>query len=262
MKAGKVILMGAGPGAPDLLTLRAVRLLQQAEVVLFDRLVHPEILEWASPQAEMLYVGKEKGLCSHQRQMQIHRLLVDKALEGKLVVRLKGGDPFVFGRGGEEALILHQHGVSFEIVPGISSSMAVPALAGIPVTHRGIASSFAVFTGHEATDGQATGIDWDSAARIPTAVFLMGVKQLPVIVRKLQEHGRSPNTPVALIERGSTPEEVVVVGELHNIVDKAAAVRPPAVIVVGDVVTLRQQWEGSLMNPLFFSELSVQESAA
>jgi len=237
-KTGKVYLVGAGPGDRDLITVRGLRLLQQAEVVVYDRLIDPGLLEEVHPAAECIYVGKRAG--HHFRpQEEINALLVAKAKEGHTVVRLKGGDPFVFGRGGEEALVLAEAGIPFEVVPGISSSVAVPAYAGIPVTHRGIASSFTVITGHgcESPDGEH---DWEALAQIDTLVILMGVGRLAQIAGVLLKHGRAADTPVAVIRCGTTLDQDVITGTLADIDTLAGAVQPPATIVVGDVVRLRE----------------------
>ncbi len=242
-----VYLVGAGPGDPGLLTLRAAELLKQAEVVLYDRLVSPAVLEMSAPEAERVYAGKDRGDSSPRRQARVIDLMIEFARAGKTVVRLKGGDPFVFGRGGEEALALRKEGIACEIIPGISASVAAPAAAGIPVTHRGIASAFGVFAGHEAgtagTDGKS-GIDWDAAARMPTAVFLMGVERLPRIVAALRENGRDAATPVAVVESATRPEQRVVTGTLENIVEAAAHLSPPAAVIVGEVVNLRNDLNG------------------
>jgi len=239
MAFGKVYLVGAGPGAVDLLTLRAVRALEAADIVFYDRLANRDILEIAA-KAERVYVGKRPGEDSAARQNRIHTLMIGHAREGRAVVRLKGGDPFVFGRGGEEALALNEAGIQVEVVPGISSCVAGPAAAMIPVTFRGAAGAFGVFAGHTADGAAGSTIDWSVAARMDTAVFLMGVKRLPHIVERLIAHGRSPNTPIALIERATLPEERVVAGTLADIAAKSAGVRSPAVIIVGAVVELHQ----------------------
>ena len=239
-RQGSVFLVGAGPGAPDLLTVRAVRLLEQAEVVLYDRLVDPAILKLVTPSAEKIYVGKNRGEPSGLRQRRIHTLMIGHARAGRNVVRLKGGDPYVFGRGGEEMLSLAEAGIEVEVVPGISSSITAPALANIPVTHRGLANSFAVFAGHPGEDPQCQEIDWQAAARVDTAVFLMGVSRLPIIVGNLLRLGRAMDTPIALIEKASRENQKVVTGTLGNILDKAADVKPPATIVVGEVVNVRE----------------------
>lgn len=241
MKQGSAYIVGAGPGAVDLLTLRAYRLLCSADVILFDRLVNPQILDLARRDALMIDVGKRLRQSSAARQNTIHLLLAEHVRAGKKVVRLKGGDPFVFGRGGEEVLALAEEGIHVEVVPGISSSVAVPASAGIPVTMRGMASSFGVFTGHPAEDSDHDGIDWDAAARVGTAVFLMGVGRLSHLVSQLLAHERSPQTPIAIVANGTLPNEQVVVGTLQTIVSKAGNISPPATIIVGEVVHLRER---------------------
>jgi uroporphyrin-III C-methyltransferase len=242
---GKVFLVGAGPGDPELITLKGVNALRQADVVMYDRLAHPDLLNHAPAHAARVYVGKLPGKGGTPKQELINKMLIEFAQQGKTVVRLKGGDPFVFGRGGEEAIVLNEAGIPFEVVPGISSAIAVAEAALIPVTHRHMATAFAVFAGHEANDGAistgASGTDWELAARIPTAVFLMGVERLPIIVRELIAHGRKADTPVALIENGSLPEQRVIVGTLSDIVAKAVSVQPPATVIVGEVVSLRER---------------------
>lgn len=244
---GKVYLVGAGPGDPELITVRGLNLLRQATVVLYDRLVHPQLLQEAPADAHQLYVGKEEHLhCVPQGQ--INQLLVAYARRGECVVRLKGGDPFVFGRGGEEAEALSEAGVPFEIVPGVSSAIAAPAYAGIPLTHRRYASSFAVITGHEesgeATSGGTTTHNWAKlATAVDTLVVLMGLKTLPHIVAQLLQHGRAPETPVALVRWGTRREQETVVGTLQDIVRKAKERKfsSPAVTIIGEVVTLRDR---------------------
>jgi uroporphyrinogen III methyltransferase / synthase len=247
---GKVFLVGAGPGDPRLITVRGVECLRQADVVVYDRLASPELLEHVPPGAERIFVGK--GPRNHtMTQDEINALLVERGLSGHRVVRLKGGDPYVFGRGGEEALELERAGIPFEVVPGITSSIAGPSFAGIPVTHRGIATSFAVITGHEDPTRESSSIRWDGLANGPdTLVFLMGVERLESIVENLLRAGRPEHQPVAAIRWATTPDQEVVVGTLGNIVEQvqAANLRPPAVLVVGDVVALRESldWRGRL----------------
>jgi uroporphyrinogen III methyltransferase / synthase len=241
-----VYLVGAGPGDPGLITVRGLKLVQQAEVVIYDRLVHPEIVQEAPAEALRIYVGKETGV-HYVPQEQINELLVTYAQQGRRVVRLKGGDPFVFGRGGEEAKALVDAGIPFEIVPGISSAIAVPAYAGIPVTHRKVATSFVVVTGHEEGGKDVASRDWAAlATTVDTLVVLMGVKGLTKIVAQLLAHGRSPQTPVALIHWGTTSEQQTVTGTLADIIAKATAagLEPPVVTVIGEVVALREhlQW--------------------
>ncbi len=251
--SGKVYLVGAGPGDPKLLTLRGLECLQRAEVVVYDRLVDPALLLYAPLQAECIYAGKERG---HHTlpQEEINALLIDRARQGKVVVRLKGGDPFVFGRGGEEAEALAAAGIPFEVVPGVSSAVAVPAAAGIPVTHRALASSFTVVAGHEGAGSATPQLDWAALARSGgTLVFLMGVTNLPEIVTQLVSHGRSPQTPVALVRWGTWPEQETITGTLADITARAAARHfgPPAVIVVGEVVALRERLGRAEQLPLF-----------
>ena len=237
---GKAYLVGAGPGNADLITLRGWRLLQAADVIVYDRLVAPELLQAARPAAELIYVGK--GPRRHSAdQEEINRLLVDRVRAGYQVVRLKGGDPFVFGRGGEEALALHGAGLPFEIVPGISSALAVPAYAGIPVTQRGVATSFAVVTGHECAASSHT--DWHALAQIPTLVVLMGVEQIAAIVDRLVAAGRAIDTPAAAIQWGCTPQQRVVPATLESLpfAIAAAGLEAPAVIVIGEVAALHEQ---------------------
>lgn len=239
MAEGKVLLVGAGPGAPDLIAVRGIAALRQADVVLYDRLTHPALLDHAPAHAERIYCGRAPGAPGVDRQSRIHRLMIHHATLGRVVVRLKGGDPFVFGRGGEEMIALAEAGVPFEVVPGVSSSVGVPGMALIPVTHRGVASAFAVFAGHEADDAWSPGVDWDVAARIPTAVFLMGVERMGTIVERLVAHGRPIDTPVAVIQAGTLEHERVYTGTLGTIFGLAGHVRPPATVVVGQVVALR-----------------------
>jgi uroporphyrinogen III methyltransferase/synthase len=238
MKTGKVYLVGAGPGDPGLLTVRGLQLLQSAKVIVYDQLVNPVLLEEAPPIAIRIFAGKQAGRhCMAQEE--INRILVDHARLGYEVVRLKGGDPFVFGRGGEEAEALADAEIPFEIIPGVSSAVAVPAYAGIPLTHRKFASSFTVVTGHETHKAQSA-VDWGKlAAAVETLVILMGLKNLPRIAAELIEHGLSPETPVAVVRWGTTSEQETVTGTLADIVDKTAHVKSPVVIVVGKVVNLR-----------------------
>ena len=238
-QAGRVYLVGAGPGDPKLITARGLEVLRRADVVVYDRLVSPALLEEAPADAELVYAGKAPG--GHcMSQEGINALLVHEARLGKAVVRLKGGDPFVFGRGAEEALACVEAGVPWEVVPGVSSVVGVTARAGIPVTTRGYGGSFAVATAHRAEDGSDP-LDWGALARMDTLVVLMGVERLGEVVERLRAHGRAAETPVALVENGTLPDERVVAGTLADIVERAirARVRPPAVIVVGEVVRLR-----------------------
>jgi len=252
----KVYLIGAGPGDPGLITVKGLTYLRQADVILYDRLVHPQLLAEASSAAELIDVGKEPKL--HRRpQNEINDLLIAKAREGKTVVRLKGGDPFVFGRGGEEAQALAEAGIPFEVIPGVTSAIAVPAYAGIPVTHRDFASTFTVVTGH--TCGPDSVIDWEALPKSGTLVFLMGVRHLPEIVEQLVAHGRAPETPAAVIEWGTTTAQVVVRGILADIAEKSREIGPPATLIVGEVVKLSEQltWFDPLSNAESCQEISI-----
>jgi uroporphyrinogen III methyltransferase/synthase len=241
MKRGRVALVGAGPGDPGLLTVRASRCLEEAEVIVYDRLVNPALLDLAPPDTLRIFAGKRAG--AHcLPQAAINALLVHHAEAGRFVVRLKSGDPFVFGRGGEEALALAKAGIAFEIVPGISSAIAVPAYAGIPVTHRGIAASFAVLTGHEDPSKTGEAVDWRKlATAVDTLVVLMAAATFPRIVGALLAHGRAPETPVALIRWGTTEAQEVRVGTLADIVERARGFEAPLVAVIGEVVALRKR---------------------
>jgi uroporphyrinogen III methyltransferase/synthase len=240
MTTGKVFLVGAGPGDPGLLTVRGLELLRHTPVIVYDQLVNPALLEEAGPQAIKIFVGKRAGRhCIAQGE--INSVLIAHARAGEDVIRLKGGDPFVFGRGGEEAEALADAGIPFEIVPGVSSAVAVPAYAGIPLTHRKLASSFAVVTGHESRKLESS-VQWDKlATAVDTLVILMGLRNLQQITTALLSHGLAPGTPVAVISRGTTQEQETVTGTVSDIVDKAAHLDSPAVIVVGRVVGLQQR---------------------
>lgn len=241
-RAGTVALVGAGPGDPGLLTVRGRRLLRRAEVVVYDRLVDPRVVALAPPDALRIFAGKASGRHSLP-QDEINRLLILHARRGRRVVRLKGGDPFVFGRGGEEAEALRAAGLRVVVVPGVSAAVAVPAYAGIPVTHRGLASSFAVVTGHEMV-GKGAEVDWGKlATAVDTLVVLMGLANLGAISRRLAAHGRPATTPVAVIANGTTDEQHVVVGTLADIADRVAVggIASPATIVIGEVVRLRHR---------------------
>lgn len=231
---GKVYLVGGGPGDPDLITVKGLELLRSADVVLYDRLVAPQLLNETRETAELIPVGKTPGQHAFT-QAEIDDLLVAKAQTAKIIVRLKGGDPFIFGQGGEECQVLAEAGIPFEVVPGISSAFAVPAYAGIPLTHRQYASQFTVVTAHGCNGGLP---DWNNLPHQGTLVFLMGVARLPEIVVGLQAHGWAAGTPVAVIHSGTTPEQEVVVGTLDRIAIQAAHLTSPSVIVVGEVVTL------------------------
>lgn len=251
-KRGKVYLVGAGPGDPELLTLKGLRALQEADVVVYDRLANPQLLEWARPDAERVYVGKEAR--NHPSpQADINELLVRHAREGKVVCRLKGGDPFIFGRGGEEAERVIQAGIPWEYIPGISSFIAAPGYAGIPVTYRGLCSTFAVVTAHEDPTKPSSMLRWDHLASLDTVVFLMGVERLERIVERLLAEGRAAETPVAVVSWGTLPRQRTVEGCLANIVERvrAAELKPPAVTVVGAVAGLRGRLRWWDNQPLF-----------
>lgn len=239
---GKVYLVGAGPGDPDLITRKGLRLIQSADVLVFDRLIPLELLDEARSDAEFINAGKSPT--KHRLdQGTINEVIVDRALRGKIVVRLKGGDPLVFGRGSEEALACVQAGVPFEIVPGISSSYAVPAYAGIPLTHRNISSTFTVIAGHEDPAKPESSINYEALAHVGgTIVVLMGIKRMAQILARLVEAGLDPDTPAAVIEWGTTPEQRVIEGNVTNLAElsEAGQVQSPATIVIGDVVRLRQ----------------------
>ncbi len=239
MAYGKVYLVGAGPGDPQLLTIKAVKVLKEADVVIYDRLVGEEILCLAPQSAEMIYVGKRTG--KHEvPQDKITELIVEKAQGGGKIVRLKGGDPFIFGRGGEEAEALVEKGIQFEVVPGVSSSVAAPMYAGIPLTHRDYAASVAIITGHRAGDAEKT-IDWVKIANaVDTMVILMGVESLDGIVDKLLEGGISADKPVAMVESGTYPKQRTLISTLSKIVKEAEdkQIKPPSVIVIGEVANL------------------------
>ena len=239
---GRVYLVGAGPGDPDLITRKGIRLIQTADVLVFDRLIPLELLDEARADAE--YINAGKAPVKHRlNQETINDIIVDRALQGKMVVRLKGGDPLVFGRGSEEALACHQAGIAFEIVPGISSSYAVPAYAGIPLTHRHMSSAFTVITGHEDPTKPGSSINYDAVARSGgTIVILMGVKQMAQVLTRLIEAGLHPETPAAIIEWGTTPYQRVVEDKVIALSERAAieGIQSPATIVVGEVVRLRQ----------------------
>ena len=257
--AGMVYLVGAGPGDYRLISVRACDCLKKAQVVVYDRLADHRILRYAPDEAEYIYVGKASSRHT-MKQADINQLLVDKAKEGKCVVRLKGGDPFVFGRGGEEALLLEKNGLPFDIVPGITSAIAVAAYAGIPVTHRAIATSFAVVTGHEDPEKTESGMQWDKlATAVDTLVFLMGVENLPHITTQLIANGRAADTPAAVIRWGTTPQQKTLITTVGNAVADVAAqgMTPPAIFVVGEVVNLRQGLRWFDERPLFGQRILV-----
>jgi len=252
-KKGIVYLVGAGPGDIGLLTVKGMHCLQKAEVVIYDFHLNAQILNYINHGAEFIYAGKQGGRHT-MTQDEINAAIVQKAKEGKNVCRLKGGDPFVFGRGGEEAQVLAKEGIPFEVVPGVSSSVAAPAYAGIPLTHRLYSSSFAVIPGYEDTTKEESSIDWAKLATgVGTLVFLMAVKNIEVLTEKLIEHGRSPETPVAVIRWGTRPDQKTLVSTLKDIAKlvREKDIRPPAVTVVGDVVNLREELNWYEKKPMF-----------
>ena len=243
MKKGKAYIIGAGPGDFELLTLKAKRIIENADCIIYDRLISEDILKLAKKDAELIYLGKgntEGGLI----QDEINQTLTNKCLEGKNVARVKGGDPFVFGRGGEEIEVLFKNEIEFEVVPGITSSISVPAYAGIPVTHRGLARSFHIFTGHTMENGKWH--NFENIAKLEgTLVFLMGVKNLDLIVNDLIKYGKDSKTPVAIIEKGATKNQRVTVGNLENILElvEKNRITPPAITIIGEVVNLRETFK-------------------
>jgi uroporphyrinogen III methyltransferase/synthase len=260
---GKVFLVGAGPGDPKLLTLRGKECLEQADVVLYDYLANPALLAWAPAAAEQIYVGR-RGRGTYPDQAYINRLLIEKAQSGNVVVRLKGGDPFLFGRGGEEAEAMAAAGIPFEIVPGVTAALGVPAYAGIPVTHRTLASTVTLVTGHEDHTKGSSSLDWARLGSTSgTLVFMMGTKNLPTIVERLQAEGKPASTPVAIVRYGTRPNQQTLVGTLGDIVSKAesAKLEPPTVIVVGEVVRLRSQLNWFEQRPLFGQRVLVTRPA-
>ncbi len=252
---GIVYIVGAGPGDPSLITVKGLTCLRRADVVLYDRLSAPELLDEAPAHSELIDVGKEPK--QHRRsQTEINSLLIEKASAGKTVVRLKGGDPFVFGRGGEECQALAEAGIRYEVIPGVSSAIAVPAYAGIPITHRGVTTTFAVIAGH--TGESDSDIDWEAISRIGTIVFLMGVEHMAEIVHQLVAHSRLSDTPVAVIQEGTRENQSVVIGTLADIIEKTEDIRPPAILIVGEVVRLRDQIDWFIPQPSSSSIKDVQ----
>jgi len=235
-----VYLTGAGPGDFDLLTIKALRVVREADVIIYDRLANPDILKEAKDGCEFVYVGKEDKKHSLPQE-QINEVIYQNSLKYENVVRLKGGDPLVFGRGGEEGIYLRERDVKFEFIPGITSAIAVPEYAGIPVTHRGITVSFRVVTGHESHNKEHSQITWENFKSDDTIIFLMGLHRLRHITQKLMEIGKPSDYPVAVISRGTTKDEKSVVGTLENIWELAKDLPTPALIVVGKVVKLREQ---------------------
>lgn len=241
---GKVYLIGAGPGDPDLITLRGAKILEHAEVIVYDRLANPKLLALTPEQSEHIYVGKRPDRPSVS-QRQINQILINKAKEGKTVARLKGGDSFIFGRGGEECQALRAQHIAYEVVPGISSALAAPAYAGIPLTHRAAARSFTVVTGHTIaeTDDFA---NWEHIAHADTLVVLMGVGKLKAIANLLVQYGRSKDTPVAVIQNATYKNQQTVVATLETIAEQAAHLTPPATIVIGELAAMSNElsWFG------------------
>jgi uroporphyrinogen III methyltransferase/synthase len=259
MSLGIVYLVGAGPGDPGLLTVRAAELIARADVILHDRLIPAEALAGARPDAEVLYVGKQGG-GRQVPQEETQRLLVERARAGRTVVRLKGGDPFVFGRGGEEALVCLEAGIAFEVVPGITAGVAAPAYAGIPVTHRDLASGVAFVTGHEDPAKPDSALDWPALAAFPgTLVFYMGVRALPRIAEQLVAGGRPADEPVAVVERGTLPGQRTLVATLSDVAERAAAegIRAPAITLVGPVAELRERLAWLERRPLHGRTIAV-----
>ncbi|WP_417909432.1 uroporphyrinogen-III C-methyltransferase [Candidatus Electronema sp. PJ] len=259
-KKGKVYLVGAGPGDPGLLTLRGKLLLERAEVVVYDYLANSKLLNHAPAEAELIYVGKKGGGLHAMPQEEINRLLVEHGASGKRVVRLKGGDPFIFGRGAEEIEELVKAGIAFEVVPGVTSATAAATYAGIPITHREYTASVAFVTGHEAPGKEESNVAWDKLATgAGTIVVYMGIKNLPIIAQKLIDNGRSPDTPVAVVRWASTPQQRSVVGTLATITEvvQKAKIGPPALVIVGEVVKLRESIDWYEHRPLFGKRIIV-----
>ena len=262
MSKGVVYLVGAGPGDAKLITVKGLECIQKSDTIIYDRLVNIRLLAFAPAGAEIIYVGK-----SPERhtlgQSEINQLLVDKAISGKTVTRLKGGDPFVFGRGGEEAEVLSEAGVAFEIVPGVTSAIAAAAYAGIPVTHRDFTSTLAIITGNEDPLKEDSSIDWAKISTgAGTLVFLMGMANLPHITKQLVDNGRSPETPAAVVRWGTRPQQRTLVGTLADISRKAASegFSNPAIIIVGEVVSLREKLSWFEKKPLFGKRILVTRS--
>ncbi|MDW8344487.1 MAG: uroporphyrinogen-III C-methyltransferase, partial [Verrucomicrobiae bacterium] len=261
-RPGKVYLVGAGPGDPGLITVRGVECLQRAEVVVYDKLANPVLLQYAPASAERIYAGKDPK--KHTlTQEEINQLLIDRARAGRTVVRLKGGDPVVFGRGSEEAEALRAAGIEYELVPGVSSAIAGPMYAGIPVTHRGLATAFLVVTGHEDPTKETPQVDWAQVARFfGTRVILMGVERIGAIAAELMRHGLAADTPVAMVQDATLPRQRVVTGTLATIAEVAEReqIRPPAITVVGDVVRLREVLAWWERRPLYGKRIAVTRS--
>ena len=261
-KKGIVYLIGAGPGDPGLITVRGLECLRRAEVVIYDYLANPDFLREA-PNAEHLYVGKTRG-CHHTPQERINALLAERAGQGKIVVRLKGGDPYVFGRGGEEAQFLARAGIPFEVVPGVTAGFAAAVYAGIPLTHRDFTTSLGLVTGHENPAKRVSSLDWEKLATgVGTLVFYMGIANLPLIAERLMAHGRPPQTPVALVRWATTPRQQTLVATLETVVEQVreTGFKPPAVIIVGEVVGLREELRWFDNRPLFGKTVMITRAA-
>ena len=260
MKNKIVYLVGSGPGDPGLITVKGLECIKKADVIVYDYLVNSVLLRNARKDVELIYVGK-KGNQHTMEQDDINQLLVDKANENKIVTRLKGGDPYVFGRGGEEAIVLRENNILFEVVPGITAAIASPNYAGIPVTHRTCTSTFGLITGHEDPTKDQSDVDWEKLSTgLGTLTFYMGIKNLPNIVNQLVKHGRSKDTPVAVIRWGTTTHQQTVTGTLSNIVEVAKDIKPPAITIVGEVVNLRDQLNWFESRPLFGKTIIVTRS--
>lgn len=259
-RCGKVYLVGAGPGDPGLITVRGKYLLEKAEVLVYDYLASKRLLKHVPKDAELIYAGKRGGVKHTHTQEEINQMLVDHAMSGKVVVRLKGGDPFIFGRGGEEVQELFKAGVPFEVVPGVTSATAAATYAGIPITHREHTASVAFLTGHEDPTKGTSNIDWSKLATgAGTIVVYMGIKNLPIIMDNLLKHGRDPKTPVAVVRWASTPEQRSVVGTVETIADIVAEanIKPPSLIIIGDVVKLKAVTDWYEKRPLFGKKIIV-----
>lgn len=260
MKRNLVYLVGAGPGDPRLITVKGLECIKKADVIIYDYLVNIDLLKVARPDAEFIYVGKQGGAHTME-QDDINKLIVKKAMEDKIVTRLKGGDPYIFGRGGEEAIVLYENRIPFEVVPGITAAIATPNYAGIPVTHRDFTSTFGLITGHEDPTKDESSIDWAKISTgIGTLAFYMGIKNLPYITEQLMKYGRSKDTPVAVIRWGTTPQQKTVIGTLSTIVEKTRNIKPPAITIVGEVVKLRDQLNWFESKPLFGKTIVVTRS--
>ncbi len=243
MTIGKVYIVGAGPGDPELLCIKAYKIIEKADIIIYDRLVSDPILQLIPRKTDKIFVGKKP--CNHHPQQKfINKILIEEACKGKIVVRLKGGDPFLFGRGGEEALMLRKAGIKFEVIPGISSALAVPTYAGIPLTHRGYSSSLTIITGHEDPTKSRNFINWGKISKITdTIVVLMGINQLKKIVDSLLKAGKGSKTPIAIIENGTTINQREIIGTIGDIIKKVEEhdVKTPAIIVIGDVIKLQNK---------------------